>query len=207
MSDSENGQRGQGHPGEVLTVSYERLRHSEDAAELSRLARQPLPDRADQAAFSRATALLEAVAGNLHTPVEDRVFLAETMPFPNILVKLSQDPDPQVRRAVAANKDDKNWLAGLLTKDSDGGVRAAALTNPMTSWKMRLEGAQNGDTDPETLDFLAQLGISVEPDAPGVLATMVRRAVAVNPSTAAGTIERLKSDPEAHVAKAAASRG
>ena len=43
--------------------------------------------------------------------------LAETMPFPNILVKLSTDPSPDVRRAVAANEDDKNWLVGRLTKD------------------------------------------------------------------------------------------
>ena len=72
---------------EPLTATYERLRHSTDSAALSEFARRPLPDRSDQAAFSRATALLEAVAGNAHTPVEDRVFLAETMPFPNILVQ------------------------------------------------------------------------------------------------------------------------
>lgn len=63
---------------EPLTATYERLRHSTDSAALSEFARRPLPDRSDQAAFSRATALLEAVAGNAHTPVEDRVFLAET---------------------------------------------------------------------------------------------------------------------------------
>ena len=77
---------------EPLTATYERLRHSTDPAELSEFARRPLPDRSDQAAFSRATALLEAVAGNPHTPVEDRVFLASTMPFPNVPVKLSTDP-------------------------------------------------------------------------------------------------------------------
>ena len=73
-------------PFEPLTATYERLRHSTDSAELSEFARRPLPDRSDQAAFSRATALLEAVAGNRHTPLEDRIMLAETMPFPNILV-------------------------------------------------------------------------------------------------------------------------
>lgn len=104
-------------PFEPLTATYERLRHSTDSAELSEFARRPLPDRSDQAAFSRATALLEAVAGNRHTPLEDRIMLAETMPFPNILVKLSTDPSPDVRRAVAANEDDKNWLVGRLTKD------------------------------------------------------------------------------------------
>lgn len=59
---------------EPLTATYERLRHSTDAAELSEFARRPLPDRSEQAAFSRATALLEAVAGNAHTPLEDRCF-------------------------------------------------------------------------------------------------------------------------------------
>ncbi|AKV55913.1 putative AbrB family trancriptional regulator [Bifidobacterium actinocoloniiforme DSM 22766] len=205
MSDAQEQQE-ESRPGEALTVSYERLRHSEDSAELSALARRPLPDRSEQAAFSRATALLEAVAGNEHTPVEDRVSLAQNMPFPNILVKLSRDPQPAVRRAVAANKADKNWLVGLLTKDPDGSVRAAALTNPMTSWKMRLEGAQSEDTDADTLDFLGQLGVGVEPDAPVVLATMVRRAVALNPATGSGTIERLRSDTETQVSKAAASR-
>ena len=48
---------------EPLTVTYERLRHSTDPQELHEFARRPLPDRAKQAAFSRATALLEAVAG------------------------------------------------------------------------------------------------------------------------------------------------
>lgn len=102
---------------EPLTATYERLRHSTDAAELSEFARRPLPDRSEQAAFSRATALLEAVAGNAHTPLEDRVFLAETMPFPNILVKLSTDESVEVRKAVAGNANDKNWLVGRLTKD------------------------------------------------------------------------------------------
>ena len=112
----------------TLTETYERLRHSTDEAELHEFARRPLPDRADQAAFSRATALLEAVAGNQHTPLEDRVFLAQTMPFPNVLVKLSTDEAVDVRRAVAANADAKNWLVGRLTKDGDAGVRDEALT-------------------------------------------------------------------------------
>lgn len=66
---------------EPLTATYERLRHSTDAAELSEFARRPLPDRSEQAAFSRATALLEAVAGNAHTPLEDRVFLRKPCRF------------------------------------------------------------------------------------------------------------------------------
>ena len=137
-----------------MTATYERLRHSTDAAELSEFARRPLPDRSEQAAFSRATALLEAVAGNAHTPLEDRVFLAETMPFPNILVKLSTDESVEVRKAVAGNANDKNWLVGRLTKDESLEVRDVALRNKQTSWKMRLEGrAGSGYGIPRPLIF------------------------------------------------------
>ena len=191
---------------EPLTVTYERLRHPDDGAELHEYARRPLPDRSLQAAFSRATALLEAVAGNQHTPLEDRVFLATEMPFPNILVKLSEDPEPQVRRGVAANQDDKNWLVGRLTKDPDPSVRDAALRNPRTSWKMRLEGAQNPEVDADTLDFLSTLGVSCEPGAPVVLAGMVRRAVALNPRASQETLQRLSADTSPSVARCAQRR-
>lgn len=191
---------------EPLTVTYERLRHTDDVAELHEYARRPLPDRSLQAAFSRATALLEAVAGNQHTPLEDRVFLATEMPFPNILVKLSEDPEPQVRRGVAANQDDKNWLVGRLTKDPDPSVRDAALRNPRTSWKMRLEGAQNPEVDADTLDFLSTLGVSCEPGAPVVLAGMVRRAVALNPRASQETLQRLSVDTSPSVARCAQRR-
>lgn len=188
---------------ETLTVSYERLRHSIDSKELSEVARAELPDSSNQSAFSRATALLEAVAGNPHTPLEDRVFLAENMPFPNVLVKLSQDPDAEVRRAVAANVSDKNWLVGNLTKDEDAKVRAAALVNPQTSWKMRLEGAQSTGTDTATLDVLGKLGAETENDAPVVLSSMVRRAVALNPNSSSEMLEKLARDARPDVAKAA----
>lgn len=191
---------------EPLTVTYERLRHTDDVAELHEYARRPLPNRSLQAAFSRATALLEAVAGNQHTPLEDRVFLATEMPFPNILVKLSEDPEPQVRRGVAANQDDKNWLVGRLTKDPDPSVRDAALRNPRTSWKMRLEGAQNPEVDADTLDFLSTLGVSCEPGAPVVLAGMVRRAVALNPQASQETLQRLSADASPSVARCAQRR-
>jgi hypothetical protein len=191
---------------EPLTDTYERLRHSTDSAELSEYARTPLPDRSDQAAFSRATALLEAVAGNPHTPVEDRVSLASTMPFPNILVKLSADPAADVRRAVAANPDDKNWLVGRLTKDEDADVRDTALRNPQTSWKMRLEGAQNPEVSSETLDFLSTLGVQSEVNAPAVLSSMVRRDVALNPHCPEETLRRLSQDASPEVAQAANSR-
>lgn len=58
--------------------------------------------------FSRATTLLEAMADSPYTPVVSRVFLANTMPFPNVLVKLSGDPGPSVRQAVTINEDDKD---------------------------------------------------------------------------------------------------
>lgn len=188
---------------EPLTATYERLRHSTDAAELSEFARRPLPDRSEQAAFSRATALLEAVAGNAHTPLEDRVFLAETMPFPNILVKLSTDESVEVRKAVAGNANDKNWLVGRLTKDESLEVRDVALRNKQTSWKMRLEGAQDPGMDSMALDFLGSLGVDVEPNAPAVLASMVRRAVALNPNTSDQMLEKLAQDASGEVKRAA----
>ena len=188
---------------EPLTATYERLRHSTDAAELSEFARRPLPDRSEQAAFSRATALLEAVAGNAHTPLEDRVFLAETMPFPNILVKLSTDESVEVRKAVAGNANDKNWLVGRLTKDESLEVRDVALRNKQTSWKMRLEGAQDPGMDSTALDFLGSLGVDVGPNAPAVLASMVRRAVALNPNTSDQMLEKLAQDASGEVKRAA----
>lgn len=191
---------------EPLTVTYERLRHSTDSAELSEFARRPLPDRDDQAAFSRATALLEAVGGNPNTPLEDRMFLAETMPFPNVLVKLAKDPEASVRKAVAGNTDDKNWLVGRLTKDPVPEVRDAALRNKRTSWKMRLEGAQSPDSDAQILDFLATLGTELEPDAPKVLSSMVRRAVALNPNVSMQTLAKLEGDPSLEVRHAVEKR-
>lgn len=191
---------------EPLTVTYERLRHSTDSAELSEFARRPLPDRDDQAAFSRATALLEAVGGNPNTPLEDRVFLAETMPFPNVLVKLAKDPEASVRKAVAGNTDDKNWLVGRLTKDPVPEVRDAALRNKRTSWKMRLEGAQSPDSDAQILDFLATLGTELESDAPKVLSSMVRRAVALNPNVSMQTLAKLEGDPSLEVRHAVEKR-
>lgn len=103
---------------------------------------------------------------------------------------------------MAANEDDKNWLVGRLTKDEVPEVRDAALRNKRTSWKMRLEGAQNTDLDADTLDVLSRLGVSEESGAPAILATMVRRAVALNPGTSRETLDRLRDDPSPEVAKA-----
>ncbi|WP_018143407.1 hypothetical protein [Alloscardovia criceti] len=189
-----------------LTTEYEFLRHTEDAEELTRRCHTPLPDPSDAAAFSRATALLEAVAGNLHTPEEDRIYLATHMPYPNILVKLSTDPSAQVRAAVASNTDSKDWLVGRLTKDEDAEVRAQALMNPVTTWRMRMEGAEDERTGQEVLRHLAELGTEDDSKAPTVLAAMVRRAVALNSNTDADTLHRLAQDAVPDVAHAAASR-
>lgn len=191
---------------EPLTAIYEHLRHSDDSQELHEFATRQLPDRSNQAAFSRATALLEAVAGNANTPEEDRIYLASTMPFPNILVKLSEDKSDKVRLAVAKNHNVKNWLVGRLTKDNCAAVRDAALCNPKTSWKMRLEGAQTDGVSSSTLDYLASLGVSVQEDAPVVLATMVRRAVALNAGVSPQTLKNLCNDKASDVAIAAKSR-
>lgn len=191
---------------EPLTAIYEHLRHSDDSQELHEFATRQLPDRSNQAAFSRATALLEAVAGNANTPEEDRIYLASTMPFPNILVKLSEDKSDKVRLAVAKNHNVKNWLIGRLTKDNCAAVRDAALCNPKTSWKMRLEGAQTDGVSSSTLDYLASLGVSVQEDAPVVLATMVRRAVALNAGVSPQTLKNLCNDKASDVAIAAKSR-
>jgi hypothetical protein len=188
---------------QTLTATYEHLRHSTDVDELSAFAHQDLPSRDDLAAFSRVTSLLEAVAGNSSTSVDDRVFLARSMPFPNVLVKLSADPQADVRREVAENKDAKAWLVARLAKDPDDAVHNVALHNPNASWKTRLEGAQDERTDAQTLDFLSQLGVDSEQDAPTILSMMVRRAVALNPSTALQTVERLASDNQADVSSAA----
>lgn len=191
---------------EPLTAIYEHLRHSDDSQELHEFATRQLPDRGNQAAFSRATALLEAVAGNANTPEEDRIYLASTMPFPNILVKLSEDKSDKVRLAVAKNHNVKNWLVGRLTKDNCAAVRDAALCNPKTSWKMRLEGAQTNGVSASTLDYLASLGVTVQEDAPVVLDAMVRRAVALNAGVAPQTLKNLCNDKASDVAIAAKSR-
>lgn len=190
---------------EPLTATYERLRHSQDRKMLSSQARRPLPDRSDGAAFSRATALLEAVAGNVSTPVEDRIFLATTMPFPNILVKLSTDPDPAVRAAVASNTNAKDWLVGRLTKDDQAQVRDAALMNPRASWKMRLEGAQDPRTGSQVLDYLGTLGTGQDAGKDLILSAMVRRAAALNPHASAALLADLAQDPVDDVRHAAES--
>ncbi|MBW3087927.1 AbrB family transcriptional regulator [Bifidobacterium sp. 82T24] len=191
---------------EPLTVTYERLRHSEDPQELGEFARRPLPDRNDAAAFSRATALLEAVAGNHHTALEDRIYLAQTMPFPNVLVKLSEDPESAVRKAVAENTNDKNWLVGRLTKDDDDDVRAAALANPKTSWKMRMEGAEDDRNGADVLERLSHFGVDDDKPGPDVLTAMIRRAVALNPNTGEETLTRLADDPDIQVRHAVERR-
>lgn len=68
---------------------------------------------------------------------------------------------------------------------------------------MRLEGAQNPDTDAGTLAYLAGLGYDGDDGSPVVLAAMVRRAVALNPSCDAETIRLLSEDRDPGVRAAA----
>ena len=176
---------------EPLTATYERLRHSTDPAELSEFARRPLPDRADQAAFSRATALLEAVAGNPHTPVADRVFLADTMPFPNVLVKLSEDPEPSVRQAVAANGDDKNWLVGRLTRPGNAELKVLdRLAEDLHAAEAALERITGEGQDREAT-MHERLAISTSE------LTTARSAL----QEASEEIEELRAYIETHIAK------
>lgn len=186
----------------TLTEMYEELRHCENSDVLSKKAHEPLPSRNEGALFSRAATLLEAVAGNTHTPIEDRIFLATNIPFPNVLVTLAKDPESSVREAVAKNPDVKNYVVGRLTKDESVKVRTAALLNPQTSWKMRLDGAMDPQTTPQTLEFFSHMGTEEKEGEPKVLAAMVRRAVALNPSTPAEVRERLAKDESREVRNA-----
>jgi hypothetical protein len=68
---------------------------------------------------------------------------------------------------------------------------------------MRLEGAQSDQTDTATLDVLGTLGVDSETDAPQVLSSMVRRAVALNPNTSTAMLQTLSQDALSDVAKAA----
>lgn len=115
-------------PFEPLTATYERLRHSTDSAELSEFARRPLPDRSDQAAFSRATALLEAVAGQPAHAVGRSHHAGGDDAVPEHPGQAVDGPESGRAQAVAANEDDKNWLVGRLTKDEvpRGARRGAA---------------------------------------------------------------------------------
>ena len=57
-----------------------------------------------------------------------------------------------------------------------------------------MEGAQNPQVGAETLDYLSRLGTELEPDAPAVLSSMVRRSVALNPNASEETVRRLSED-------------
>ena len=71
---------------------------------------------------------------------------------------------------------------------------------------MRLEGAQSDGISAETLKYLASLGVSAEENAPIVLASMVRRAVALNPGVPQNVLQELCNDKSEDVSSAARSR-
>lgn len=192
----------------TLTDDYERIRKSEDTGELSRLAREQVSkEEAGEEEFAVKSALLEAVAANPATPLEDRIFLASSSSFPNILVRLSADCNPGVRRAVAANPASKNWLLSKLAKDAEAKVREAAMENPRSSWKAKLDGAQSPASSPALLRFLSEVGKdAAEGSRDFVLASMVRSSVARNPSCPADVLSSLALDPSPEVARAASKR-
>ena len=194
--------------GKTLTDDYERIRKSTNTQELSLLAREKMDkEEVGDEEFAIKSALLEAVAANPLTPLEDRVYLASSSSFPNILVRLSQDKDSGVRQAVAANPASKNWLLSKLAKDEDESVREAALKNPTSSWKAKLEAAQDPSSSPALLGFLSGLG----KDAPEgskefVLSSMVRSSVARNPSCPHELLSSMAQDSSPEVASAASKR-
>ena len=192
----------------TLTDEYERLRHSTDSEELSRIAREELKkEEVGEEEFAIRSALLEAVAANKLTPKVDRIYLASASSFPNILVRLSTDGDREVRKAVAANKSSKNWLLSKLAKDEDEKVREEAIKNPNCSWKAKLDAAQNPLSSPQLLRFLSEIGKeSAEGTKEFVLSSMVRSSTARNPSCPQDALHSLMEDNSPEVRKAAEKR-
>ncbi|MBO6019290.1 MAG: AbrB family transcriptional regulator [Aeriscardovia sp.] len=192
----------------TLTDEYERLRHSTDSEELSRIAREELKkEEVGEEEFAIRSALLEAVAANKLTPKVDRIYLASASSFPNILVRLSTDEDREVRKAVAANKSSKNWLLSKLAKDEDEKVREEAIKNPNCSWKAKLDAAQNPLSSPQLLRFLSEIGKgSAEGTKEFVLSSMVRSSAARNPSCPQDALHSLMGDNSPEVRKAAEKR-
>ena len=192
----------------TLTDEYERLRHSTDSEELSRIAREELKkEEVGEEEFAIRSALLEAVAANKLTPKVDRIYLASASSFPNILVRLSTDEDCEVRKAVAANKSSKNWLLSKLAKDEDEKVREEAIKNPNSSWKAKLDAAQNPLSSPRLLRFLSEIGKeSAEGTREFVLSSMVRSSAARNPNCPQDALHSLMEDNSPEVRKAAEKR-
>lgn len=192
----------------TLTDEYERIRHSTDSEELSKLAREELKkEEVGEEEFAIRSALLEAVAANKATPKEDRVYMACSSSFPNILVRLSTDEERDVRKAVAANKSSKNWLLSKLAKDEDEEVREEAIKNPNSSWKAKLDAAQNPLSSPRLLRFLSEIGKeSAEGTREFVLSSMVRSSAARNPSCPQDALHSLMEDNSPEVRKAAEKR-
>ncbi|MBO6021110.1 MAG: AbrB family transcriptional regulator [Aeriscardovia sp.] len=192
----------------TLTDEYERIRHSNDSEKLSRIARKDLKkEEVGEEEFAIRSALLEAVAANRATPKEDRVYLASSSPFPNILVRLSTDEDYEVRKAVAANRASKNWLLSKLAKDENDEVKEAAIENPNSSWKAKLDAAQNPLSSPALLRFLSQIGRESEEGTKDfVLSSMVRSSSARNPNCPEDALAALVEDKSPEVRKTAEKR-
>ena len=75
--------------------------------------------------------------------------------------------------------------------------------NSVTTWRMRMEGAQDSRTPASVLAHLGALGTEEDSKSPAVLAAMVRRAVAQNPNVDDETLRVLVADNVPDVAVAA----
>ncbi len=109
---------------ETLTVTYERLRHSDDLQELSRRGTYAARQGRFGAAFPEPLRCWRLWQATLHTPVEDRAFWLRPCHHPGQTVRRS---GTAVRAAVAANRNVKDHLAGRLTKDDDASVRRGGI--------------------------------------------------------------------------------
>lgn len=192
----------------TATDEYERIRHSTDAEELSRIARGGLKkEEVGEEEFAVRSALLEAVAANPATSKEDRLYLASSSSFPNILVRLSADEDFEVRKAVAANPASKNWLISKLAKDKEAQVRETALKNPNSSWKIKLDAAQNPLSSPSLLRFLSEIGAKSEEGTKDfVLSSMIRSSAVRNPNFPREALGSFAEDKSREVRKMAGKR-
>ncbi len=149
----------------LLTATYERLRHSTDPAELSEFARRPLPDRADQAAFSRATATFGGCGRQPAHPGGRSCVPRRHHAVPERIGQNS--PKTRIVRASSRGRQrgrQEIGLVGRLTKDPVPAVRDTALKNKRTSWKMRLEGAQDPNCGCGDIRFWAYLALNPKRD-------------------------------------------
>jgi Leucine rich repeat variant len=134
---------------------------------------------------------LWALAGNPHTPAD-------------IVTRLAQDLDPDVRARVASRCDLESEMLERLARDPDDQVRTRALVHPSprTEEQRRLIDSVIGRTAddigqvhewfrPPEHDWLCASAVSGHP--------LLRRVAAMSPNLPADLVNRLAGDPDAHV--------